>query len=242
MREPQGGGVFAKPTSRQQLCDGPCGVVAEDVDIFGKRIQLLLEARPIFGANACTQLQRDILKRYAEHPFASRDGELWGYLTDDLIRYWRSYRVWRQWDITSGNGGWYLRNLKLRHSRLITYAALLLACVADTTDEPSVESLLKFLQMTPLERIRHADQRFDAGGFDAICQHYDNFLAQINDATRRQAFENATPAIPQQALNSADDSFSGLLDNSDQLRIAIVKLLRALPDAKSDRILATLMF
>ncbi len=242
LREPQGGGVFAKPTSRQQLCDGPRGVVAENVDIFGKRIQLLLEARPIFGGEECMQLQRDILQRYADHPFAHRADELWGYLTDDLIRYWRSYRVWRQWDIKTGNGGWYLRNLKLRHSRLVTYAALLLACVADTIEKPSVESLLELLRLPPLERLHYVDQQLGVGAVAAVCQYYDSFLHQINDAAHRNAFEDATPSTPQQALDEADEQFAHLLDNSDQLRTALVRLILAVPNEHGDRILASLVF
>ncbi len=242
LEPPQGDGIFATPISRSELCDGPCGVVAEDVGIFGKRIHLLLESRSVFGDDTCRELQRTILTRYASHPFSSQKGEYWKYLTDDLIRYWRSYSVWRHWDMKTSAGGWYMRNAKLRHSRLLTYASLLLVCVVDEMEQPSIDSLLKRITQTPLERLQHIDEQFNADTIDEICFHYDAFLGSINDSTFRQRLETACPSSAQNALQEAPSGFIELLDNSDKLRAALVKIVQSLPDAACDRALQHLLF
>ena len=230
LRRPQSSGVFVSPTSRRQLCDGPRGIVDEAVDVFGKRIQLLLEARAVLGSTACTQLQRDILLRYVDHPFAQRPGQRWNYLTDDLIRYWRSYRVWRHWDITETNGGWFVRNLKLRYSRLLTFASLLLACVTDIGDRRTVEALLALIPLTPLERIRRCEQQLGGHEFDTVCRLYEGFLQVANDAEHRMDLEGEKLVDPRAGLRNASPAFQKLVDDSDDLRAALWRLLRHLPD------------
>lgn len=242
LRPPKAGGIYRSPTSGHQLCSGRRGVVEESREIFGKRIQLLLEARSVLGQDACTALQRDILQRYAEHPFAARPGELWSYLTDDLIRYWRSYRVWRQWDTSPDNGGWYVRNLKLAHGRRLSYASLLLSCLRCACPEvASVEPLLAFVGMTPLERLWSLDQEIGAGVFDGISGCYERYLHTMHDAQVRRKLGSCTPSSPQRALREAPEEFTDLLDNAEQLRAALVRLVRALAPADSDDRLASVI-
>ena len=125
MQRPLSDGIFGRPTSRTELCDGPRGVVAEDMRTFGQRIHLLLEAHPIIGEPACRALQNAILNRYAHHPFTTRPGERWSYLRDDLIRYWRSYRVWRHWGWPYGE-----RQLVSPESQATIQSPAQLCCIA----------------------------------------------------------------------------------------------------------------
>ena len=240
LSRPRSDGVFARPTSRQQLCDGPRGVVAEPVEVFGKRIHFLLEARDVLGSEAFSNLQREILDRYAGHPFQHRPGDRWSYLTDDLIRYWRSYRVWRNWDTRSGS--WYLRNVKLRHSRLVTYASLLFACVLESEEDQGSDSLLEWIRLPPLERLYRVDQQLKVGVYDEIVDCYSRYLEVIHDADRRLALKQASVWDVNHPLRDAPAEFLELLDNSDRLRVALVRLLRGMPDSTFDQLLRGLVF
>lgn len=241
LRAPNLQGVFATPTSRAELCDGPRGIVDEAVAVFGKRIQILLEATPVYGAEPFESLQAQILERYRDHPFSERDGETWSYLTDDLIRYWRSYRVWRHWDLDSDNGGWFLRNLKLRHSRLLTYASVLLACSASESSAGEAAELLTLLRRTPLERLWWLEQQSGGDNFERICRHYDRFLAEVTSPEVRDELESCR-ADSDAARMEAPSAFTELMQNAEELRTALVALLRQLPEFEDDRALARLIF
>lgn len=242
LRRPKPDGVFVSPTSRSQLCDAPRGIVTEAMDVFGKRIQLLLEARPIFGPEACRRLQSEILMRYASHPFAQRRGEYWGYLVDDLMRFWHSYRVWRYWDVKQGIGGWYSRNIKLRFSRLMSCASLLLACAVDSLEGPHVDSLLGWLELTPLERIVQVDERMNTGAAEAIIGYYDRFLLAISDPELRRVLTQASAASPQDALVNGPPIFNSLLDDADGLRSELVRLMLSFPESAKRELFARLLF
>ena len=241
LRGPHLGGVFLQPTSARELCDGPRGIVDEAVGPFGRRMQLLLEARAVVGTPECTRLQRRILQRYAQHPYAGQTGQRWGYLRDDLIRYWRSYRVWRHWDVAADNGGWYLRNAKLGHSRLLTYASFLLSTF-DREDEPTVEALLNVLPLTPLERILQIDESERASVFHDICRHYERFLSVVNDAEQRRQLEDVVATTPEQLLATAPEVFGEILSNADGLRLACCRLLLQRPSVAMERLLANVVF
>ena len=241
LRSAQATGIFASPTSRSELCDGPRGIVNESMAVFGKRMQLLLEARPIFGINACRDLQSDILQRYLAHPFSSQSHEHWSYLTDDLIRYWRSYRVWRHWDIEPSNGGWYLRNLKLRNSRLLSYASLLLSCA---TANRELNSVLDVLSLTPLERLaqleHRLEHRLETKTMKPICEAYDCFLRIVNDSESRRRLEDIQVDRAETAMQTATTKFEELLASSRSIQAALVTLLSRLPNQQA--ILSNLLF
>ena len=237
LRSAQAAGIFATPTSRSELCDGPRGIVDESMSVFGKRMQLLLEARPIFGTDACRELQRDILRRYTKHPFANQPNELWNYLTDDLIRYWRSYRVWRHWDVAPGNGGWYLRNLKLRYSRLLSYASLLMSCSAANRE---LNSVLDVLSLTPLERLARLENHLEIDTMKPIYESYDCFLRIVSDSEIHHRLEGLQIDEAETAMQTAPLEFETLLGSSRSIQSALVTLLSRLPNQQA--ILSSLLF
>ena len=121
---PNKSGVFAQPRSRPELVE-PIGKVEETVDELGKRMLLLLESRPIYCADAFDSLLSDLFKRYAEYVIADTDKEF-TFLINDLIRYFRFICVNYQSNFWRQNEHWAVRNLKLRHSRILMYSGLLL--------------------------------------------------------------------------------------------------------------------
>ena len=120
---PNKSGVFSQPRSQSQLID-PIGEANEKADELGKRMLLLLESRPIFRADIFDFLVDAIFAKYANYVTADPDKEF-TFLVNDLIRYFRFICVNYQSSFWRQNEKWALRNLKLRHSRIVMYSGLL---------------------------------------------------------------------------------------------------------------------
>lgn len=196
LKSPRKWGIFVSPTSRAELCDpAALGNLEESKNVFGKRMQILLDTQPVQAPQALRSLQRAILDWYAT-AFLARDPKReWTYLLNDLIRYFRSYCAWQQFELkVVEDGSWYVRNAKLRHSRLLAYAGLLLLlgeCSGERQDK--VGWLLPALGMTPMERIGyvyalHNDERF-LHLLDAV----ERFTRHIEQPEVRAAFVDKAP-------------------------------------------------
>ena len=71
IRKPKDGGIFAQPVERTRLLDDCSkGIVDESLVVFGQRMQLLIDAQPIYGFEQFDVLRRDILRWYSEHRIA----------------------------------------------------------------------------------------------------------------------------------------------------------------------------
>jgi hypothetical protein len=171
--------------------------VVEEPALFGKRFQLLLDTRPVFGTGAYHRLVRVVLDRYAAGFVADDPHKEWVYLLNDLVRYFRSLCLECQWDFSTGNEGWYIRNAKLRHSRVVMYAGLLFllgACSQERRDK--VGWLLRHLDKTPLERLEWVYEHHGDPHFPRIATAYDRFLACLEVPANRAALIAAAPPVP----------------------------------------------
>jgi hypothetical protein len=124
LQKPKQTGVFAQPTSQKQL-EFSIGKDDESLDIFGKRLLLLLESQPIYNDENYSLLIDSLIDRYAARYVQDDAKKEWTLLLNDLIRYFRSLAVNYQWDFEHESEKWGIRNVKLRHSRVIMYAGLL---------------------------------------------------------------------------------------------------------------------
>src|SRR5439155_11811704 len=108
-----------------QIVGPNVGDPEEPLRVFGKRLLLLLESQPVYDDAAYAALLDDIVERYAAGYVKEDPTKEWTFLLNDLIRYFRSVCVTYQPDFEHEKEKWSLRNVKLRHSRLIMYAGLL---------------------------------------------------------------------------------------------------------------------
>src|SRR6185436_13433920 len=98
---------------------------------LAQRMLLLMECRPIFNERVYRSAIDQILGRYLDlvRQDPRKDPLV---LMNDLVRYFRSicvnyhFNFWRQQE------KWGLRNVKLKHSRIILYAGLLFLVVNST--------------------------------------------------------------------------------------------------------------
>lgn len=173
-----------------------------------RRILLLLESRALVQATDVRErILRHLLRRYVGedrgyHAIYGYDVRLPRFLLNDIVRYWRTMAV----DYASkrrerGANGWAIRNIKLRLSRKLIFAAGLAMCMtaqlrpserlreakseADFT-EALQDFLLTFANCTPLQVVARFAMDFGADGTGAkLLDCYDQFLAVLADEGKR---------------------------------------------------------
>jgi hypothetical protein len=222
---PKPGGIFATPISQAQLCRASdIGKVDEDMAVFGKRIQVLLDAQPLHDESAFCSLQASILRRYGQDDALRHGDGCWTYLQRDLIRYFQSMAIHCQWRDRDDAGAWRLRNLKLQHSRRLMTAGLLLMlgeCTARGSD--SLDWLLSQFPLTPLERIASIYSANSDESFTMVVQCYERFLAALQDEGFRRRL--ASPSQSPAALPDECEDYRRLHRNGRQLASELQRFL-----------------
>jgi hypothetical protein len=214
--QPKSTGIFASPTTVSELTDpATIGKVADDVAIFGKRMQMLLDVQPVFGEKAYTSVLDAVSRRYAD-----ADGR---YLRNDLIRYYRSLCVQEQWTFGARGGGWFVRDIKTRNSRVLLYAGLLFL-LGESRNR--LDWLRDRLQLTPLERIAAVYTANDDPLFMNIAAPYERFLTMMGNADVRAALGVAAPVDPEDVRN-APQVYEILRANAESLATELVRFLLA---------------
>jgi hypothetical protein len=189
-----------------------------------RRCLMLLESTVIGGRHdAHERVMRAILQRYVleDHTFAQGKTKYHvpRFLLNDFARYWRTMAVDFAYKQRKRRGqGAVLRNLKLRFSRKLLYAAALVTCFScelklvpacgqggcqQDDEKMCVACLLDFLRLTPLEMVASALLHFVEGESDSaqraahaaekIFGSYDYFVGVLADAQRRAALERVLP-------------------------------------------------
>lgn len=199
LRLPKSWGIFIEPASIAGLTrPEDLGHLGDSRSNFGKRLQCLLDSQPLFRPERFRELQQRILEWYATAFVESGYAKQWTYLLNDLIRYYRSYAAWQQFELKiEHDDSWYIRNAKLRTSRLIMYAGMLLLLGESSRHQPrdKVAWLLERLGMTPLERVIWCMEQYGDTDDDIIklLECYEIFMAGMNDETIRAALIDHAP-------------------------------------------------
>ena len=196
LRLPKTAGIFRSPVTPGALCaPGARGSLVEAPAVFGKRIQFLLDTRPLYGAAAYSTLQGRILEWYAGSiPALDADAQC-SLLINDLQRYRHAYAGWQRHKYErSAEDGWYLRQAKLRTSRALTFAGLLLLLGASSRRPDKLDWLRARLALTPLERVHAVMGETDPAGFRHVADAYDRLHALLSDSRIRAELVEASPA------------------------------------------------
>jgi hypothetical protein len=238
---PKRTGVFARPTNREELLD-KAGDAGEGADVFSKRLLLLLESQPVSSDERYGELIDAIVGRYAKGYVEHDSTKEWTFLLNDLIRYFRAICVNYQWSFDNEAEKWPLRNVKLRHSRLIMYGGLLfLLGEASKIRENKVEWLRSRLALTPLERMAWVYEENRDWSFQRIAGLYDVFLSQISDMETRKSL-NVDPAEPAYSKRFNNPHYGALKTNSDALMAELLRFVFAQRGGWSERFFEYLIF
>jgi predicted nucleotidyltransferase len=175
---PKSTGIYVTPSSYSQICDyNSLGLIADDKNIFGKRMQVLLDAKPIYGEEHFQKLISGLLERYAAGFLIYDQKKEWVYLLNDLIRYFRSYCAWHQFDLSNDPiDSWHMRNTKLRNSRIPMFAALIFLlgeCSKEKKDK--INWMREHLLLTPMQRIEKVYILNNDGGFNILLDAENEF-------------------------------------------------------------------
>jgi predicted nucleotidyltransferase len=179
-----------------------------------QRMLLLLESRPINRTEAYYRVIRGIVKRYLTNDFRAFRLKVPRFLLNDVHRFWRTMCV----DYASkyrerAAEGWALRNVKLRMSRKLIFAAGLIICyscdpdcVAQRNptlhDDPTVEGMVCYLEefanRTPLDILAEVLVKLSTTGAEAqaartLIGAYDQFLTQLDDPDKRDQLKKLSP-------------------------------------------------
>lgn len=241
LEKPKPTGVFATPTSQPELLS-TAGDASEGMEVFGKRLLLLLESQPVFGSERYQELIDAIVHRYAGGYVEHDSTKEWTFLLNDLIRYFRAICVNYQWSFDNEAEKWPLRNIKLRHSRLVMYGGLLfLLGEASKVRQDKVAWLRSRLAMTPLERMAWVYDSNQDWSFHRVAGLYDVFLSRISDGETRRSL-NVNPAEPAYGNRFNNPHYAALKTNSDALLAELIRFVFACRGAWSERFFEYLIF
>lgn len=150
------------------------------------RMLLLLESRPLVGAEFYHRAIDLILRRYFRD-FEDNEGSFVpAYLMNDIIRMWRTfcvnYEFWRRrGDLKSK-----IKNLKLKYHRLLTcYSAVsFLIDVSSKSKTVTPDDVKKMISLTPLERLKQVAYGADNAALrlelESAINLYSNFLETMH--------------------------------------------------------------
>ncbi len=202
---PDRNGIFTRVTTPCVLCDKSAhGNLDYARHVFGLRIQLLTDSQPLYGSEALQQLQTNIIRWYCQPDYSPFSGSALQYFLADLKRYYASYAIWHQYRFDKTfNDSWLMRQIKMHHSRLASFAALAITAINIASDHQSnnnqldekhiASELAKQLKLTPLERLLLHWPEDQHTQLTEYLSHYNRIAALISDPKIRQLLINENP-------------------------------------------------
>lgn len=178
-----------------------------------RRILLLLESHEVGDGRVRERVMRGILRRYLEVDLGYHALHGWKvrvprFLLNDIVRFWRTMAVDYAAKRREREGaGWAIRNVKLRMSRKLIFAAGLAMCMSCELLPPAAltgsgpmdpsefyvalqDFLIEFSNRTPLETVATFARHFDSAVAGSILDAYDAFLAILMDEQKRTRLES----------------------------------------------------
>lgn len=196
LKAPKADGIYRIGTTASALCQSADrGSLEEPAMRFGQRMQLLLDARPVTGGAAFASLQRQVLQWYAGDSLAREGDAQWTLLINDISRYLHAYAAWQQFKRSRDEAdGWYLRQAKLRSSRMVGFAGLMFLLGASSTlGTAKFDWVLGRLPLGSLARVAEVMLPKDSAAFERLLADYDAVHALLADGAVRRALVESSP-------------------------------------------------
>lgn len=231
-KAPKAAGIYRQGVRRAALLDrASLGSLDESPQIFGKRMQLLLDARPVFGAAQLKALQSDILVWYGSDFLTSSPSRGWTYLCNDVMRYLHSYAAWQQFKFErSADDSWQLRQAKFRTSRVLTFAAMMFLLGQSDRYPHKLSWLHSRLCLTPMQRIHAIMADYDPAAYGQLLLAYESCFAALADPAVRAQLVATGPNSEGRMEVAYDDAYERIRQSS----AAIVRALTEFALARRD--------
>lgn len=185
IEKPNPKGAFSTTQSSKTLVED-IGSKSDFADSLTQRMLLLMESRPLYNELLYEKIIQELLDKYLELVKKDQRKEA-VFLLNDLIRYFRSIAVNYQNTFWREGEKWTLRNVKLRHSRVLIYAGLLLPLLNASKDQTNkCDYILRQMRLTPMERIVGVYLENNDNNYPRILKIYDTFLSKLNVKETRE--------------------------------------------------------
>lgn len=228
-------GVFSEVISVTDLV-GKIGSRDDTLECVAQRMLLLMETRPIYNERVYLNVTDQILRKYLEYVIQDPKKEAL-FLMNDLIRYFRSICVNYQFQFWREQEKWTLRNVKLRHSRIVLYAGLLLLILDASKERKDKFSYISSrIHYTPLEKIALVYADNGDYSFNKILGIYEVFLRKVTDEKIRNSlqidYEN----------RYSNPYYLELKVSADSLRTELTRFIFSMKGVWTDQVLEYLIF
>ncbi|HYK05428.1 MAG TPA: hypothetical protein VE974_26995 [Thermoanaerobaculia bacterium] len=243
LERPNPKGVFAGDANGDELCER-IGSRDEPYDNIARRLLLLLEAQALWNPVYFDELRTRLIDEYAED-VSDDQTKHFVLLINDLIRYFRTICVNYHAVKEDEPEKWPIRNIKLRHSRVLMYTSLLF-CLAEmskyeyggpgrrrtdtTAPARKTEMLRSYIEMPALERFVQLYERNEDDNLFRLLGYYNNFLEALGKETTREELYRLEYEKRYQST-----TFAALKVNSDAFAAEIMRFLWARRGSWSDR-------
>jgi predicted nucleotidyltransferase len=215
-------GVFATDCDEHELL-AEVGGTKERYETLSRRLLLLLESRALLNDESYNELVAKIVEEYSRDVVADSTKNF-VYLLNDLIRYFRTICVNYQHSKGEEWGKWPIRNIKLRHSRVLMYFSMVASLGELSRSEVAdkVQELRKYIEATPLERLFRCYRSADDTNFFRFAGAYDVFLRYLSDDDSRRGL-----AQLEYEDRYRDRNFASLKANSDAIAAELTRFFFA---------------
>ena len=223
IEKPNKKGVFADPTCRS-LMEGISGGSEERYQDVAKRALFILESEWLHNEEGFLKLLDDVVGKYAEMVVAD-PRKNFVFLVNDIIRYFRQLCVNYQYTTSeTPDGRWPIRNIKLRHSRVMMYFSMIaaLGALSPVHDGSKIEALKALIRLPPLRRL-HASYKLSGDeGFSRVAGPYNTFLHLLSQKEARDGLGKL-----EYVDRYSSPIFSQLKANSDALSAELLRFFDA---------------
>lgn len=234
---PNKDGVFSVKIPYENILN-KLGKEDESTNELAQRLLLLLESVPLYNPELCEKITDEILCKYMELHRDSPQKEA-VILMNDLIRFFRyicanyQYKSWHEGE------KWVLRNVKLRHSRVVMYAGLLFVILNASKNDyckDKVSYIKSMLRFTPVERVA-AIMLENGHDPNAFLHNYDYYLGKVTQEESR--FELFNIEYSERSRNA---HFGSLKRSSDAIQEILTDFVFSMRGIWSNKALGYLLF
>lgn len=216
---PNPDGAFSKPIALKNMIEST-GRRDDNLNSTAQRLLILMECKPIYNENFYKTIVNEILDNYLRLVHEEHEKEAL-VLLNDLIKYFRYICLNVEFSFWQEQDKWGLRNIKLRHSRVLIYAGLLLLVLNSSKYRAKkIHYLREHIHYTPLEKIYKVYHDNKDYNFDRIISAYNIFLCKLMSDDIRDELKNMDYSDRYNSI-----CYSELKTNSDFLQAELTRFI-----------------
>ncbi len=212
-------GAFSKPIRLSKMIEA-IGSKDDDLNATAQRLLILMEGRTIYNEEYYKYIIDTILTRYLRL-VVEEPGKEALVLLNDVIKYFRSICVNVEFNFWNDESKWGIRSIKLRHSRALIYAGLLLLILNSSKyGYEKIRYLYDHIYFSPIEKVYLAYVDNEDSNFERLIALYNAFLSKLADDEVRRELKEL-----EYAGRFESSHYIELKNNSDSFRSELTRFV-----------------